>query len=430
MSLNKSELIKRLEDVSRLHGNVQAIREKINAFAPKDSYERKVRVPELIGTPSRQISKDLIEKAVDHKNPESAAKAVSAVYETVYEVPREPQKPSAQAFTPPKRPGAIKGLRVLGGFSIGAGIFFLFGRLFGYFTPSTEWTRSVIITAAVFSAIVAACAFAASFIVQAISLGKEQLAKNEYDKYRAALDEKHNERLAMYERELWQYRQEQQAFLNEYWEWRAIYLEHLEEEESIKALLENDRQEAIKEIERNELLPAIEMLNEVNCDLVSSDYLPVICEITSLIKNGRADSLKEAINLYEELLYKERQLKLLREQEEQRKREQEQRREDEERRHYEEMMLLREQEYQRQREQEQRRQDEERRYREEQKRREQEEQRRQSEARSAEARRKQEETAAKYAEQRAMQRQCNSCAHVGHCTMAFRRPNCASFKPK
>lgn len=33
-------------------------------------------------------------------------------------------------------------------------------------------------------------------------------------------------------------------------------------------------------------------------------------------------------------------------------------------------------------------------------------------------------------EDEATRRQCNTCALCGNCSMAFRRPNCASYRPR
>ena len=138
-------------------------------------------------------------------------------------------------------------------------------------------------------------------------------------------------------------------------------------------------------------------------------------------------NLKEALNLYEEILYKERQLQFEKEKEEQRQYEELLRRRDAERRHREEMEFLEEQEYQRQREEERRRADLERHHRDEMKLREQEERNRHFEAVS---RSHSTGSSTSQSDQRSTSRQCNTCAYNGRCSMAYTRPNCASYRPR
>lgn len=427
MSLSKDQLIERLGEISSRYDEVVAIREKMDRLVLDDNYQRKVILPDF---PKKDcpINKSLI-KTIDHTSPESATKNVQAIYEKEITPPKKPQEPKKEVFKAPSKPSAIGGLKALAGFALAVCIFFLLGSACSNVSETTAWTIPIMYIIAGIALVVSGVSLVISLIAQSDSLKKEKIAHDEFDREQEAILDKYNEQLSRYEDELEKYKQGERAFLNEYLEWREIYLEHLDEEKQIKALMEEDKQKARREIEANELLPALALLHEEN-DLVADEYLSAISQIKALIQNGRADSLKEAINLYEELLYKERQLTLMKEQEEQRQRQEEIRRQEEQQRHNEEMMLLRAQEYQRQLEESYRRQEQERRHREEMERLEQQELARQRKEKSEEARRQHDATAAMYAENRALHRQCNSCANMSHCSMAFRRPNCASYKPK
>ena len=259
--------------------------------------------------------------------------------------------------------------------------------------------------------------------------GKEKIAKERFENEQVLVMEKYSEELRKHQEELDLYREREQAFLSEYLDWREAYLEHLNEEEGIKAQLEIDKGLLIKELEESELEPALAKLNEAN-DLTSEEYLPVIDKLISLIKSGRADSLKEAINLHEEILFKERELRLEREKEERRQYEAMLRLAAEQALHEAEMEFQREQEAQRQAEERYRRQEDERRHREEMELLEKQESSRQAESRREESRRQHDQSIAMYRERNATHRQCNSCANVGRCRVAFQRANCASFVPK
>ena len=221
--------------------------------------------------------------------------------------------------------------------------------------------------------------------------------------------------------------------MKDYQAWREIYIQSVNEEAYILDKLEADRVSAVKKIYEERYTPAVAALNETN-DLITDEYLPVLNVIIDLLKSGRADDLKEAINLFEDIVYRERQLALEREKEEQRRLEEEQRRRDEERRHREDMQFRKDQERQRQREEERRQQDAERRHREEMDQRERQERDRQNEERrrADEERRRADraELDRKQEEERNTRDQCNRCAQNSHCSMAFRRPNCASFRPR
>jgi uncharacterized membrane protein YeaQ/YmgE (transglycosylase-associated protein family) len=244
----------------------------------------------------------------------------------------------------------------------------------------------------------------------------------------------YNEKMKVYQKETAAYEVALQDFLAAYALWLKDYIASEQEEERIADQLEEERQAEVRKIYEEKMLPAKAALNKAN-DLVSEEYLPVLNILIKLIESSRADDLKEAINLYEDLVYRERQLQLQREQEEQRQREEEQRRQDEERRHREEMKFRKDQERQRQYEEEQRRQDEERRHREETKFREdQERQRRHDEEqrRREQLNRAREEREQKAAQWNAANAQCRACAYAATCDMKIhnRTPNCTGFRPR
>lgn len=267
--------------------------------------------------------------------------------------------------------------------------------------------------------------------------GKQRKRNDEalaaYNQRKTALLEDYKIKMQAYEEATEAYKENLQQFLESYPQWRETLLKGVQEEIDITQKLEEDREAGRQKIFEEEYLPAETALNEAN-NLVTEDYLPVLDIIIDLLISGRADDLKEAINLYEDIAYRERQLELEREKEEQRRWEEEQRRRDEERHHKELMEFQQDQERQRQREEKRRQQDAERRHREEMDQRDRQERDRQSEERrrADEERRRAEraELDRKQKEDRDTRDQCNRCAQVGHCSMAFRRPNCASFRPR
>lgn len=429
MDLTKKELAERLTEISSRYDDVCAIREKIDKIVPEDTYERTVVLPDFPEKEDVSIDTSEFISLTDHENLDSAKKAVLAMYEKANEPPKKPSEPEKKKFVAPPLPGSISGLRFLGGFAIFISIFLLLSRITSSFSSSTEWTIPIIYTSCAVSLLIGIGCFIGAFVLKTIAVAKEQDLRAKHERSHEELDIRYSEELKKHELELNEYKKGEQEFFNKYLKWRECYLLSLEEEKTIKAKLERDKEALKKELEKSELVPALNRLNEIN-DIIAEEYLPSVSKIELLVRSGRADTLKEAINLYEELLYKERQLELQREVEKQRQLEAQLRRLDEERRHNEEMQFLEEQEYQRQQAERYRIEQEEKRYREEATRREEAERQRQAEERRANARRKHEEATKIYTEHRNMHRQCNSCIHNGSCTMAYRRPNCASYRPK
>ena len=244
---------------------------------------------------------------------------------------------------------------------------------------------------------------------------KEAEALAAYNRQKEEIMAEYAKKMKVYEGECTEYEVTLKSFLEDYLAWREIFIQSVKEEAQIAEKLEADRKAAVEKIYEERYLPAEAALNECN-DLVSEEYLPNLKVIIDLLKSKRADDLKEAINLYEELVYRERQLQLQREQEEQRRREEEQRRQDEERRHKEEMQFRESQERQRRYEEEQRRRDEERHHQEDMKQREQ-------QARDEKLRADKE---------RQSQKRCVWCAHRSTCRQQYYDGayNCTGFTPR
>lgn len=431
MSLEKKELIAKLEEILALYKKKEAIRSEIEAYIPEDKYERKIRVPDF---PVEYASKrfgDIWKEKIDHAN-NGAVNQVERAYRDTFS-PKEPTKPQLQEFIKQKnkklqeKQEKNKSRSYIGA---GVGIFFLLGIFSCIQSESFDVLPGII-------AIALAGGAAFWFFNR-----KYNAAKREEEEENAKALEIHNqhqeeikaeyvEKMKVYETERAAYELKKCEFIEDYEKWRLVYLQHVEEENEIADKLEKDRVAAVNKIHEERYAPAEVALNKAN-DFVPQAYLPVLKIIIDLLKSGRADDLKEAINLYEAILFRERQLALEREKEEQRKYEEQQRRKDEERRYREDMQFRQEQERQRQREEKTRQQDAERRHQEELKQRERLETMRQNEERQrAEAARRQAERAEadrRQQEDRDTRDQCKKCASYGHCSM--RRPNCAAFRPR
>ena len=402
MSLEKSELLEKLNVISERYKDVAAVKQKMDSYKPEDIYARQVEVPsfpDANGEPNAQLI--LIEE-VEHSSNE-AGTSVQQVYERVFPVPTEPIK---KEF---KKKDAPKGLGCAAVIALGVAIFFALGGIFG--SGSVEllaWARPIIFTIAGVCVGIFGILLVANFVVIGIFNKKEDNRKIE-------LEEQYKQAYQNYEYELYEYRQKEQAFFDAYWDWRTIFLEAVEEEERVAAQLEIDRQEAVAEIERTEFAPLKEKLDEVN-DLVSDKYLPYIDKIIAFIKDGRAVTVQEAVNIIakeiEEARALQAALKSFEESmeriseetdrifEEQRQRQQER---------YEIAMEMR---------------------REEERRREWEEKDRLYKERQEAEIRESKERWAKAQERHNTVIQCNSCARRGDCRVPFTRPNCASYLPK
>lgn len=433
MGSDKKDLIAKLEEISAQYAEVIAIKSEMDGFVPEDCYNRKVIVPQFLGEYANDKERNAWQEAIEHDR-DDAIQEMAKAYKYV-RAPKQPKKPeiSKEPTLDTKTEAECK---QKGGCFPVVGIFVGALSLLTLLTNGSDLDSGTLIGNWIILAIcVAAIGHYYHKLKQAKT--KDQDIFNEvlesYERNNQELLDDYDAQMKEYQQGLVVYEQKCKEFLQQYAAWREIYLQHLAEEAVIKKQLENDRAMAVKKIQEERYAPALQKL-EANNDLVTVKYLPVLNTIIDLIKSGRADDLKEAVNLYEDLVYREKQLQLQREQEEQRRYEEEQRRQDEERHHREQMKFQQDQERQRRYEEEQRRQEDERRHREDMKQREQQERDRQyAERRQQEENRRRQERAEldrKREERNATQRQCNTCSQVGHCSMAFRRPNCASYRPR
>lgn len=441
IGLPKEEIIEKLKKISELYLETCRAAYEIKNFSPEDQYERKCAVPAFPADYENENTRRHLEHSVSHEK-DDAIKQMEATYRRTC-APRRPKKlkePLLKEFTNSElRELEIKKdvAKTKAKITLIVGVPILLALLpyFSYF-----------LTAIIGIAVFAICAYI--FLSSKITV---QQAEKKYTAiYNAAMEEYNQERektLSEYEHQVAQqekdYEQRQaeferqlSAFLDQYCEWRERYIQHIDEEKTIKERLENDRKQGVNQLYEESFLPAKTKLDQCN-DCLSEEYLPVIDTLIELLKRGRADDIKEAINLYEEIQYRERQLEFQREQEARRRYEEDRKRQEEERRYGEQMSIQREQERQRQREEKQRRDDEERRHREEMSFREKQErerkQQREAEQRRQESERRRQERAEferKQAEDRERRHQCNTCALSGRCSMSFRRSNCASYRPR
>lgn len=432
-NLSKKELIEKLEEISALQHKAVSIRRKMDNFEPEDNYERKIKVPVFPGDYEDEEKRECLEEAIDHEE-EDAVKQISEVFDR-YFLPKEPNKPN-YGTRPENESVHIDELKKKQGcLPIVAGFVAICSLISGGLFYGDSVTKTVNIV------ILIACVVAGIYFY--LNLGKAKKADEEatitkiesYEKEKKEKADKYNQDMIEYQTSLNSYKLQRADFIDEYTKWRKVYLESLNEEAEIEEKLEADRIAAVKKIEAEEFMPVLNDMAELN-DLITNDYLPALDIIIDLLKSGRADDLKEAINLYEDIVYRERQLQLEREKEEQRKYEEEQRRRDEERRYQEDKAFREQQERQRQYEEERRRDDEEKRRREEERARKSEELRCESEEKERIRREEYKAHMNRLEEERkqrnAGQAQCRACVNAGRCNMSIHNntPNCTGFRPR
>ena len=398
--LTKSELITKLEEISALYTDATLIQAEMDGFVPDDHYERKIQVPHFPGQNPEW------EEAVDHEAAD-AVEQMGKLYKQKYG-PQCPVKPKIKEFEEPSSKEEENKKSKLGCLSyVAAGgcIFFLLGVLLNL-NDEYSSVPTMLVIAAVCAGLFVLFKKKTADTNTEIKKKREEAQEN-YNREKEETLAQYQTKVEDYNKKLEALKDEQERFLKKYEEWRNIYLAHLKEEASIATKLEAERVAAVKVIFEEKFIPTTNKLNECN-DLLAEEYLPAIAVLIELLRANRADDLKEAINLYEEMVYRERQLQLQREQEEQRRREEEQRRQDEERRHREEMKFREAQERQRRSDAEQQRREDERR---------------------AKEREKQEWEATRRAEREAKSR-CHWCKNYHNCSVRHNPPhNCTGFNP-
>lgn len=415
-NLPKDELISKLEAISVLRDKALSIKQKMENFVPEDIYERKVVVPVFPGEYKSDDEREEIENSIDHSE-NNAIEQMAESYDRLY-APQKPVEPKIKEFeyrTDVATTNKQTKWKLYSYISGGVSGFFFLSIILG--TADGAWFT--IFAISIIAALL--CLFFRNKLKNEIEAEKKKKeeALFAYTEHKNKLTEEYQEKLESYESEYAAYQLRRQDFLDEYVNWREIYLESEDEEAQIEEQLEADRVAAVEKIRADEFTPALQEVVEVNNDLITNEYLPAIDIIIDLLKSGRADDLKEAINLYEDILYRERQLKLQREQEEQRRYEEECRRQDEERRYQEEKQFREGQERQRRKEEEQRLNFEKKKY-EEQKAMENEERLRKQREESAQQSKLTHET----------RLQCDSCSCRSGCYLVYKRANCPSYRPK
>lgn len=407
--LSRSELINKLKVILSLYQKSERIREAILNFTPEDNYERKFEVPVFPGKYNNNEERKQWEKLITHEE-KNAVETMKLAYERIYK-PKEPQKPMIES-RPAKETPLTDELKQKKGWQALLAVFIAICSLIsgGLFSGEflTVFINAIII---VTSGIVLFLFYSK---LNKAKVADEKLSNDaiaEYEQKINKQNEIYQRKLEEYESSIERYESSKSTFINSYIVWRDKYLKHLREEREIQNQLESDKEIEANRIYQEKYIPAKIQLENAN-DLISDEYLPVLHIIINLLESNRADGLKEAINLYEEIAYRERQLKLQREAEEQRRYEEERRRQDEERRLQEEIKLRRQQERQQ-------RYDEEKRKREEAER----------QAREDKEREERERKAAWDAKKEA-ERKCHWCTNWNKCGMKRNPPlNCTGFQP-
>lgn len=393
-NLPKDELISKLEAISVLRDKALSIKQKMENFVPEDIYERKVVVPVFPGEYKSDDERKRCETSIDHSE-DNAVELMAKSYDRLIG-PQKPKEPKVKEFeykTDNETLDKQFKWKLYSYFAAAfAVVYFLFTRLAG----GAVYT---IIPALLFLFF----RYKLKNDIEAEKKKKEE-AFVKYTNHKNKLAEEYQKELENYESENFAYQLRRQDFLDEYVKWREIYLESKDEEAQIEEELESDRVAAVEKINADELTPILLELLEVNNGLITNEYLPAIDIIIDLLKSGRADDVKEAINLYEDTLYRERQLKLQREIEEKKLYQEELRRQDEER-HYQEDKKFREDQARK-------------------------EELRHKNEMDQRIRQEKDQKLQEIEERRNTERQCWSCKEYSHCSMRLNKPNCAGFRPK
>lgn len=416
MSMPKNELIEKLEEISALYANTKAIQARMDAYTPEDHYDRKIVVPQFPGEYRTDEERDVWQESVDHREDDAVAQ-MEAQYKRIY-APRKPSAPRIEDFKKPTTSynddEKVKNYGCLA--TAGAVLGGMFALSFiANLVSGIPFISVFPLVVAAIGALLFVFGRSKKKQIEDALLIRQEEAYAAYNKEKTALLEAHKVEMQAYEEAMKVCEENLRQFISDYSQWREIYLKSVQEETVIAQKLEEDRQAGVQKIYEQEYLPAEAALKEGN-NLVAVGYLPALSIIVSLLKSGRADDLKEAINLYEVIVYRERQLALEREKEAQRQYEEQQRRRDEERRYQADMQFRKDQERQRQREEEQRQKDAERHHREEMQQRE----------------RQAQEEKMRAARERESQKRCEWCAHKLTCRQRYYDGayNCTGFTPQ
>lgn len=410
MGMPKNELIAKLEEISALYASTVAIQSQMDDFTPEDHYDRQINVPQFPGEYKSEKERSAWQELIGHDE-EDAVQIMDMAYERVH-CPKEPAKPNMGNRPENTHDTANALKKKLGCLPIAAAFIVVCSLISGgLFSGDTATIIGNLV-------IIVACVVAVLFFLKKYKNAQQTdeettkvMIKN-YDESKQAAEEKYEQDMNIYQTERAAYLLSKGDFLEEYTAWREVYLDHLREEAEIEEKLEADRVAGVNRIYEEQYVPAQKKLEESN-DLITAEYLPVLHIIIELIKSGRADDLKEAINLYEDIVYRERQLEQERQAEENRQREAQQQMQMQAQQHAEQMKFQQEQERQRKYEAEQQLR--------------MQEQHHKDEMKKQEERLRQEKEAIKASRQK----RCDNCIHKSNCRVRFTEGayNCAGFRP-
>ena len=410
MSQQKKDLITKLEEISKLYQKAVDIHEEMDDFEPEDNYVRAITVPKFPGNLSEK-ERDFWQDEFDHEI-DRAVELAEKTHRKVY-TPEAPKKPVIKPFSKSFYENTENAKQKMGCFAVGAGLVGVMSLIGLVSSSGDELGSKVSLGLLIISVVIIILTYSKLAVAKAKDASMLAKSKKEYEQDVREQNSQYAAALKDHEKEIAEYEEKLKIFVENYAAWREIYLQSVEEEEQIAGKLEEDRVAAVKKIYEEQYVPAMVELRDCN-DLVSEDYLPVLHIITDLIRSNRADDLKEAINLYEDIVYRERQLELEREKEEQRRYEEQLRREDAERHYEEQMEFQKEQERQRKYEAE--------------KQMEMQEQHHKEEMKMQEERIRYEQQAAKDSQKK----RCLFCAHKLTCRQRYYDGayNCTGFTPE
>ena len=301
----KKEIIKKLKIINDTYCESQSVLDEIENISVEDNYERKIEVPSKPDCPS------VVCEPTKH-------------YKTRHELLSNEKyfKKLPIGF------GIASIIQLIIYFAAKSGINGSGSNADQIQTGFTSFTKIILFI------LIGVCA---SFLV--CNLLKVIKVLRSYNAYIDSVDREFNNDVAKYNK----YIQEKKLYNEKLAKYDEILRQHNEEEELISLKIREEETKLANTIKKNKYDPLIKRLEKENDGIVGEKYYPDLSLIIELLENGRSDSIKEAINLVEDIKFKERQLELEREKME---REEAARREEDERHQQE---VLREE---RQREQE------------------------------------------------------------------------------
>lgn len=285
--LSKSDLIAKLQGISELYKEAEATKAKAAQFQPVENDSN--RVPNEPIFPGEYKYK----KAILHHIPNAAEEM-----EKYYREQRCPQY-KAPVYQDPTPTAENNKLELFGKVCLGSGVvgFFLIGGALGVDGGFKIALVPILICVALFAG--SLFKFRENLKVVKANI---TIAKAEHEKVVAAAEAEHAKKMEQYEAE-------KEAFMKAYVQWREAYQSYEVEKKYKTAQWESDRKAGEQKLLNELYIPALKKLEAAN-DLVSKEYLPVLEDIIDLLCTNRADGLKEAINLYEEISDREKQYAL------------------------------------------------------------------------------------------------------------------------